>query len=101
MNHNGFALITGASGGLGMALARELDGRHHNLILVAHRIEPHGAFASELRQSKPITVLVSESDLCRPGAGNFCPCRSTSYPTEHVYLFWSHCCAIIPSSFEV
>jgi short-subunit dehydrogenase len=70
MNQNGFALITGASGGLGMVFARELAGRHHNLILVAHPIEPHGAFASELRQSKPITVLVSESDLCRPGTGN-------------------------------
>jgi short-subunit dehydrogenase len=69
MNQNGFALITGPSGGLGI-FARELAGRHHNLILVAHPIEPHGAFASELLQSKPITVLVSESDLCRPGAGN-------------------------------
>jgi NAD(P)-dependent dehydrogenase (short-subunit alcohol dehydrogenase family) len=70
MNQNGFALITGTSGGLGRSLPAELAGRHHNLILVAHPIEPHGAFASELRQSKPITVLVSESDLCRPGAGN-------------------------------
>lgn len=54
MNHDGFALITGASGGLGMALARELDGRHHNLILVAHPIEPHDAFASELRPRSDI-----------------------------------------------
>jgi hypothetical protein len=46
MNQKGFAVITGASGGLGMAFARELAGRHHN-----HPIEPLGAFASALRQS--------------------------------------------------
>ena len=69
MNHKSFALITGASRGLGMAFARELAERHHNLVLVARSIEPLQALASELRQSNPITVLVCESDLCRPCAG--------------------------------
>jgi uncharacterized protein len=69
MNQKGFALITGASRGLGMAFARELAERHHNLVLIARAIEPLQALASELRHSNPITVLVIESDLCRPGAG--------------------------------
>jgi hypothetical protein len=43
MNQKGFAVITG--------FARELAGRHHNLVLAAHPIEPLGAFASALRQS--------------------------------------------------
>jgi short-subunit dehydrogenase len=56
MNHEGLALIICASRGLGMAFARELADRHHNLVLVARSIEPLRALASELRQSNPITV---------------------------------------------
>ena len=69
MNQEGFALITDASRGLGMAFAREIAERHYNLVLVARSGEPPQELASELRQSNPITVHVYENDLCRPGAG--------------------------------
>ena len=68
MNHNGFALITGASRGLGMAFARELAERHHNLVLVARSLEPLDALASELRRSKPVSVIAIPIDLSCPGA---------------------------------
>ena len=71
MNQEGFAVITGASRGLGMAFARELADRQHNLVLVARSIESLQALASELRKSNPITVVVCEIDLCRPW------CRTT------------------------
>src|SRR5580704_10704916 len=69
MNHNGFALITGASRGLGMAFARELAERRHNLVLVARSPEPLHAFASELRRSNPVSVIAIQIDLSCPGAG--------------------------------
>jgi short-subunit dehydrogenase len=69
MNRDGFALITGASRGLGMAFARELANRHNNLVLVARSPEPLHAFASELRRSKPVSVIAIQTDLSCPGAG--------------------------------
>jgi len=69
MKENSFALVTGASRGLGMAFARELAARHHNLVLVARSAEPLQAFASELRGSHPVSVLALPTDLASSGAG--------------------------------
>ena len=69
MNRNGFALITGASRGLGMAFARELAHRHNNLVLVARSPEPLHALARELRRSNPVSVIAIQTDLSCPGAG--------------------------------
>ena len=69
MKHDAFALITGASRGLGMAFARELAARHQNLILVARSLEPLNALASELRQSNSVSVVTLQMDLASPGAG--------------------------------
>ncbi len=68
MNHVGFALVTGASRGLGMEFARALAGRHYNLVLVARSPEPLHAFASELRRSNPVSVVAIQIDLSIPGA---------------------------------
>jgi short-subunit dehydrogenase len=68
MKHDGFALITGASRGLGMAFARELAQRHYNLVLVARSQEPLEAFASELRQTNLVSVIALPADLSSPGA---------------------------------
>jgi uncharacterized protein len=69
MKYNGFALITGASRGLGMAFARALAERHSNLVLVARSAEPLHAFANELRRSTPVSVVAIQADLSIPGAG--------------------------------
>lgn len=49
-----------------MAFARELAERHYNLVLVARSREPLDAFAAELRQSKPISVVAIQLDLSSP-----------------------------------
>jgi short-subunit dehydrogenase len=69
MKQDGFALITGASRGLGMAFARALAERHHNLVLVARSAEPLHVFASELRRSHPVSVIAAQADLSSCGAG--------------------------------
>jgi short-subunit dehydrogenase len=69
MKYDGFALITGASRGLGMAFARALAERHCNLVLVARSAEPLDAFANELRRSTPVSVIAIQADLSFPGAG--------------------------------
>jgi len=68
MKHDGFALVTGASRGLGMAFARELAERHLNLVLVARSAGPLQAFAAELRAAHPISVIAIELDLSTPRA---------------------------------
>src|SRR6202030_3102199 len=69
MKYDGFALITGASRGLGMAFARALAERHCNLVLVARSAEPLHALANELRQSTSVSVIAIQVDLSIPGAG--------------------------------
>jgi hypothetical protein len=69
MKNDGFALITGASRGLGMSFARALAERHCNLVLVARSAEPLHAFANELRRSHPVSVIAIQVDLSSPGAG--------------------------------
>src|ERR1700739_3073633 len=69
MKNDGFALITGASRGLGMAFARALAERHCNLVLVARTTEPLHAFANELRRAHPVSVVAIQVDLSTAGAG--------------------------------
>src|SRR5258708_38294414 len=67
MKYDGFALITGASRGLGMAFARALAERHCNLVLVARSAEPLHALANELRRSTSVSVVAIQVDLSFPG----------------------------------
>jgi short-subunit dehydrogenase len=69
MKNDGYALITGASRGLGMEFARALAERNYNLVLVARSAEPLHAFAAELRRSSPVSVVAIQLDLSTPGAG--------------------------------
>lgn len=69
------AIITGASSGIGAAIARELAGRGHQLILVARSADRLHTLAAELGEvrSKPVHVLVA--DLSRPSERAVLPGR--------------------------
>jgi len=61
------ALVTGASAGIGVELARELAGHGHDLVLTARRTAPMETLADELRVTGA-TVTVLAADLSKPGA---------------------------------
>jgi len=63
-----WALITGASAGLGHEFARQLAADRKQLLLVARRAEPMEALASELRESHGTEVRIFTADLAQPEA---------------------------------
>ena len=60
---NGYALITGASAGIGAAFARELAARKSNLVLTARRLDRLQSLASELEAAHSIKAVVIACDL--------------------------------------
>ena len=66
---NEYALITGASAGLGAEFARQLAAARHNLILVARREGRLSALAEKLRAAHKIDCQLIVADLNEPGAG--------------------------------
>jgi uncharacterized protein len=69
MKNSSFALITGASQGLGEAFARALAARKQNVILVARSRDKLESLASELKRSQSIFAEALECDLASPSAG--------------------------------
>ena len=65
---SGWALVTGASAGIGAEFCRQLAGRGYSLVLVARRQERLQALADSLRQQYSADSLVLPLDLARPGA---------------------------------
>lgn len=63
-----WALVTGASSGLGVAFARSLAARQINLVLTARRAEPMERLATELAQRHGVEVIVETADLGAPGS---------------------------------
>ncbi len=63
---SGHALVTGASAGIGAALAREYARRGRALVLTARRVERLESLASELR--KQVDCVVIPADLEDPNA---------------------------------
>lgn len=67
-NAGRWALITGASSGLGVEFARLLAPAGMNLVLVARQREPMQALADELSARHGVKVHVLAMDLSEPGA---------------------------------
>jgi uncharacterized protein len=65
-----WALVTGASAGLGRAFARQLADRGMHLVLTARRRERLEELAGELEAGSGISVVVVPIDLARPGAAD-------------------------------
>lgn len=63
-----YTLITGASGGIGEALARKLAARKHNLILVARNTEKLAQLSEELNTRFGAQVEFIAADLTKPDA---------------------------------
>ncbi|WP_068829624.1 SDR family NAD(P)-dependent oxidoreductase [Pseudomonas sp. BMS12] len=61
-----YALVTGASSGLGLALAEALARRGHNLILVARQRDALESIACELSQRFGVEALFRVCDLSEP-----------------------------------
>jgi len=69
MRNSSFALVTGASQGLGKVFAHELAARKQNVILVARSRDRLEGVASELKLSHSVSTEVLECDLASPAAG--------------------------------
>lgn len=68
-NHaRGWALITGASEGIGAEICRELAGRGYNVILVARREDKLREVAAQLSAAHGIDTRVVAADLAGPQA---------------------------------
>jgi short-subunit dehydrogenase len=65
-----WALITGASSGLGLEFADLLAAQKVNLVLAARRQESMEKLASDLRRKYGVGVLVEAIDLASPGAAS-------------------------------
>lgn len=70
MNQAGYALVTGASSGLGECFARALAVRKWDLVLVARSAEKLSALAKELSAAHGIQAEPLPFDLSAPGAAD-------------------------------
>jgi uncharacterized protein len=64
----GTALVTGASGGIGLELARELAAHGHSLVIVARDHRKLTAVAEELHSRYGVAVDAHAIDLSEPSA---------------------------------
>lgn len=67
---SGTCLITGASSGIGAAIARELAGRKYDCVLTARRTDRLETLAKELEKEHGVKTWVITSDLGTRGGAN-------------------------------
>lgn len=63
-----WALVTGASAGIGFALAEELAAAGTNLVITARRTDRLEALAARLRSSRGVQIEILSADLADPAA---------------------------------
>ena len=91
-----WALVTGASSGIGREFARALAGRGLDLVLAARRIDRLESLADELTRSSDVSVRPVQVDLSRPDGVQ----RLDEATSDlEVGLAVSNAGAIIPGSF--
>lgn len=79
-----YALITGASGGIGLALARELASRKHDVLLVARSADNLLKHCEEIRTRYGVKADYLTLDLSEPQAHQrvFSWARDSNYPVD-------------------
>ncbi len=65
-----WAVVTGASGGIGLDIARELAARGYALVLSARSGDKLQAIAAELQQAHGTRTMVAVADLAAPGGAD-------------------------------
>ena len=68
LRYGPWAVVTGASSGIGAEFARQLAARKLSVVLVARRRERLATLAAELEQAHGVGVRVAARDLCEPGS---------------------------------
>ena len=81
-----WALVTGASAGLGAEYSRQLAAKGYRLVLVARREERLNLLADELRKKFNTDSLVITADLSRPNASELIVKRLEAEGIEVEYL---------------
>ena len=74
--------MTGASSGIGAALARQLAQRHHGLVLVARRKDRLDQLAAELRAQYGVRAEAIGCDLSKPASRQRLPARIAALGLE-------------------
>ena len=85
MAKDNFALITGASSGIGACFARALAARNRPLVLVARSKDKLEALASEIAAKHPLRIEVIEQDLSVEGAAQRHTGCAHTVLTRHVF----------------
>jgi short-subunit dehydrogenase len=79
-------LITGASAGIGAALARVFAGHGHDLVLIARREGKLDALADEIAATGHVRPLVLPVDLTRPGGAERIASQLAAHGLEPQYV---------------